>query len=98
MNRPNVVVVGSGLSAIGAIKALISNGIKPTVLDVGESLDSERTNRMYQLAQTDPSQWTPEDRDFFNKSNILKKGSSIPKKTRVRFRLFLWQIEKKCDG
>ena len=30
-----VVVVGSGLSAVGAIRALISKGIKPLVLDIG---------------------------------------------------------------
>lgn len=80
MHTPNVVVVGSGLSAIGAIKALVRNGIKPTVLDVGESLDSERTNTMYQLAKTKPNQWTSEERAFFNANDTLKKGSSIPKK------------------
>jgi len=36
-----VVVVGSGLSAVGAIRALISKGIKPLVLDIGATLPGE---------------------------------------------------------
>lgn len=78
---PNeVVVIGSGLSAIGAIKALLKLGIKPIVLDFGETLDLARSKFADALAAKDPNEWTDEERNILSQNPSLKKGSSIPKK------------------
>ena len=38
----NVAVIGSGPASISCVSALIERGIKITIIDVGETLDSER--------------------------------------------------------
>lgn len=75
-----VAVIGSGLSAIGAIKALRALGIRPTVLDQGGQLDGKRADQMNVLASMQPAQWTEQDRvDLFGNASV-NGGSSIPKK------------------
>jgi ferredoxin len=48
------IVVGSGPAALSAIKVLLDNGIKPTVLDVGVDIDfkSESLTRQDQMGQS----------------------------------------------
>lgn len=77
---PNVAVIGSGLSAIGAIKALLKLGIKPTVLDWGENLDAARSELVDALARKEPGEWSSEERMSLDRNSTLKDGSSIPKK------------------
>ena len=77
---PNVAVIGSGLSAIGAIKALLKLGIKPTVLDWGAKLDAERAKLVDGLARKDPGEWSSEERMSLDRNATLNDGSSIPKK------------------
>ena len=79
MNQ-NVAVIGSGLSAIGAVKALRKLGIKPTVLDCGDRLDSRRACMVELLAQKNPSEWTADERMLLNQNTTVLDGSSIPKK------------------
>ena len=38
----NHVVIGSGLSAIGSIRALLKAGYRPIVLDVGQTLPENK--------------------------------------------------------
>jgi choline dehydrogenase-like flavoprotein len=76
----NVAVVGSGLSAIGAIKALRQRGIRPTVLDWGERLDSGRSCMVEALASKPPQEWTAQERDLLNHNPTVEDGSAIPRK------------------
>lgn len=76
----NVVVIGSGLSAIGAIRALLKLGIKPTVLDWGDTLDDERTKLVEVLSKKEPENWSPDERVSLSRNPTLKDNSSIPKK------------------
>ena len=77
---PVVGVIGSGLSAIGAIKALLARGIHPTVIDRGERLDDERTGMVEGLARKQPAQWTAKERHNLGNNPSLKNGSAIPRK------------------
>jgi hypothetical protein len=45
----SVIVIGSGLAAVGAIKALRKRGIKPIVLDIASSHDNNSNNLKDQL-------------------------------------------------
>lgn len=75
-----VAVIGSGLSAIGAIKALRSRGIRPVVIDRGEQLDDARADKVASMAKRHPSQWTEQELHDLNDNQSLKDGSAIPKK------------------
>jgi len=76
----NIVVIGSGLSAIGAIKALIKQGFKPTILDVGDTLDDKTAKFIDKLYFKEPLHWSEQDRDRLTKNETVKEKGSIPKK------------------
>jgi hypothetical protein len=77
----NVVVIGSGLSSIGAIKALVKEGIKPTVLDLGNTLESNKKELIQNLSSQNPINWKTKDRESLIKDIcVAKEKSSIPKK------------------
>lgn len=78
--RSSVAVIGSGLSAIGAIKALRAQGIRPVVIDQGELLDDQRTSRIEELARRQPAEWSKQERRDLGSNPSLQDGSSIPKK------------------
>lgn len=56
-----VVVVGSGLSAVGAITAAVRLGLKPLVLDVGERLPDSKELAKHRLSSKLPSLWQPQE-------------------------------------
>ena len=37
-----IAIIGSGLASISAAKTLIDRGIRPTIIDCGDVLDSSR--------------------------------------------------------
>jgi hypothetical protein len=76
----SVVVIGSGLSAIGAIKALRSLGIKPTVIDFGQRLEADRARKVEFIAKSPPGDWGAEERDWLNHNHTLKSDLTLPKK------------------
>ena len=58
------LVIGSGHAGISAAEGLIERGIKPVILDVGETLDALTRNRVNEIAAMPRDQW-PRDRDLF---------------------------------
>lgn len=76
----NVAVIGSGLSALGAIKALNKLGIKPIVIDWGEQLDHDRHFMAEKLACKMPNEWSKQERIVLNQNPTVKFVSAIPKK------------------
>ncbi|WP_017232385.1 MULTISPECIES: GMC oxidoreductase [unclassified Pandoraea] len=76
----NVAVIGSGLSAVGAIKSLIHRGIRPTVFDWGEQLGSDREQRVAFLSTKSPEAWTAEERAWLNDNPTVKGQAAIPRK------------------
>jgi len=49
------VVVGSGLSAVGALKALVSYGIEPIVVDVGRRPEPVKEELKVRLLMSNPA-------------------------------------------
>jgi hypothetical protein len=75
-----VAVIGSGLAAIGSIRALLKLGIHPVVIDKGEQLDGETSKLVVDLAKKNPSEWLRKERDQLSQNKTLTDGSNIPKK------------------
>lgn len=55
-----VGVVGSGAAAAGVVQALVESGVRPVVLDVGQTLEPERELHKRELASREPGEWTEE--------------------------------------
>ena len=76
----NYLIVGTGLAALGATRALIENGIKPVVFDIGKTLPDKNRHAFNKMRNSFPTLWTDEMHDRFHVSE--KVGfTSIPKKT-----------------
>jgi len=75
-----VVVVGSGLSAVGAIRALIRRGIRPIVFDVGRELETEKKLVKIRLSQKKPHEWSESDRDSIAHTETTYSRRAIPRK------------------
>lgn len=74
-----VVVVGSGLAAIGAIRALIANGERPLVLDIGNTLPSHLEQLRRTMATCDPSEWDVSQREELSRNEGVS-GKLVPRK------------------
>jgi len=79
--RADYVIVGTGLAAVGAAKALISMGLKPTILDSAETLPGSLHAIKNKLKKVNLDSWDEKT----TKSTIKdlsgsKKFFSIPKK------------------
>lgn len=59
------IIIGSGPAGVSAAWALIKQGRKVTMLDVGETLEVERHELRSKLAAVGPKQWQPEDLDAY---------------------------------
>jgi len=57
----NVVVIGSGLAAVGAIRALLRKGIRPVVLDIGNRLPEDTNEIRRAMSSRSPSDWTADE-------------------------------------
>ncbi len=55
------VVIGSGPAGVAAAWALLEQGRHVTMLDVGEQLETEKSDLRSRLAGTEPGQWSAED-------------------------------------
>lgn len=72
-----VAVIGSGHAAISAAEGLIERGIKPVILDVGETLDPVIQKRVEALGAGPPDTWA-EGADHFPSP---QQAAKLPKKT-----------------
>ena len=55
MNR--IAIVGSGLAAVSAAKVLIDRGVKPTLLDCGDLLDTKTSEIVERMSNLHPEKW-----------------------------------------
>lgn len=79
MNSKDIVVIGTGMSALGSIFALIEAGIKPTVIDAGSLKDIEVPEMFSHLKKKFPKDWLEQDRsNLINTLRVNKR--EIPKK------------------
>jgi len=75
----STVVVGSGLAAVGAIKALLAAGVRPVVLDIGRQLPSPLRSLQVGVSVRSPREWTQAERAAIG-SNDSASGRRTPRK------------------
>jgi choline dehydrogenase-like flavoprotein len=56
-----VGIVGSGHTAIAAAKVLVRRGVRPIILDVGETLDADRQAVVTRMSAQRKTEWSAED-------------------------------------
>jgi hypothetical protein len=78
--KKKVVVIGSGLSAIGAIRALVELGYKPIVIDVALGLDPSLAKKMDLLSRKKPVDWSDEERRSLSENPSASNEKGIPRK------------------
>lgn len=78
-NKLPVCIVGSGLAAMSAALALVEKGIRPTILDVGLSLDGEISQRIELMRKTEPDFWKESDKTLMFRNGSLS-NDGIPLK------------------
>ena len=74
-----VVVVGSGLGAVGSIRALLAHGIRPIVLDIGETLTHRLVQLRQSMAEREPENWHQDEWIEVSRSDSLE-GQVVPRK------------------
>lgn len=74
-----VAVVGTGLSSLAAIRALIRRGVTPVVIDAGGELDSGLRTVVGRMAAQAPGDWARDDVELIRRNPTLQ-GSGIPRK------------------
>lgn len=75
----DVAVIGSGVSGLAAAQALLDRGLRPTILDVGKSLDEHRRGVVAKLKEIPPEHW-PQDDDALLRQNDTMGKDYLPKK------------------
>ena len=75
-----IAIIGSGLAAVSAAKVLLNRGIKPIILDKGETLDSKRSSIVNKLSKLDPDEWEFEDKKIITFNPTIKGEKKFPKK------------------
>jgi choline dehydrogenase-like flavoprotein len=75
----DVAVIGSGVSGAAAVRALVERGLRPTILDVGETLDPRRQAIVAQLKDIAPDLWPREDYALISRNDTVGTGE-LPKK------------------
>ncbi len=79
MNPKNIAVVGTGMSALGSILALLEAGFKPTVIDAGSLSDIEAPSKFRHLKDLQPENWSRTDiSSLINTLNASTQG--LPRK------------------
>ncbi|MCH9631813.1 MAG: hypothetical protein S4CHLAM6_01310 [Chlamydiae bacterium] len=75
-----VVIIGSGLAAVAAAKALVENNIKPLVLDCGIKRPAHVASLISKLSSVHPNEWSEEDRKKMMANPTVFDNKSYPKK------------------
>jgi hypothetical protein len=55
------VVIGSGLAAVGAIRALLKKNVRPIVLDIGERLPADAVRLQVAMSRRSPEEWSKDE-------------------------------------
>lgn len=75
----DVIVVGTGLGALGTTLALVEAGVCPLVLDVGAELPADLEGLRTRLSSIPPSEWADEDVLKLS-ANTSAKRTGVPRK------------------
>jgi len=92
-----VVVIGSGLAAVGAVKGLLQQGIRPLVLDIGYLPPTAVTLGIKRLSAREPRLWTSAERGEVS-ANAGVPGRVVPRKLVFGSDYFYSQDEADLEG
>ena len=84
----SIIVIGSGLSAVGAIKRLIEDGFRPTVLDYGMDPPNHINQLKYDIRKNHVYTWNRAQRELFAQLSQYQEVESLPTKTFLGSRYF----------
>jgi choline dehydrogenase-like flavoprotein len=73
------IVIGSGPSGIAAAKALLSNGARVLMLDVGHKLEPDRESVVQKMGRMEPHEWDIKSLNYI-RGNAEVSVSGLPKK------------------
>jgi len=79
-NNNVVVVIGSGPAGIAASKALLSQGVDVTMLDVGARMPEDAQSLHDKFAARPPAQWSEQERIQLRQASLRDTGG-VPLKT-----------------
>jgi len=65
-----IAIIGTGPSAIACARALISRGVKPVFIDVGNQLESEISNQVAEVNKQDPQEWVNGVQNVWTVNNL----------------------------
>ena len=71
------IVIGSGPAGVSSAWALVKQGLKVTMLDVGEELEADKADLRDKLANTSPQQWQTQDIETYTNARLSKKVDTI---------------------
>ncbi|MGH6742004.1 MAG: hypothetical protein ACREDY_23770, partial [Bradyrhizobium sp.] len=74
-----VAVVGSGLSGVACARALIRRGIRPIIIDAGETLEAPIQAAVERMRALAPREWDGEDLELVRRNPTLHQRG-IPRK------------------
>lgn len=80
MTAPRIAVIGSGLGAVSAARALAEKGHHPVIFDTGLDLDPDRRALSARMAATAPEDWTDTDIAAMSYNPTLDQKGAIPRK------------------
>lgn len=75
-----VAIIGSGLAAVSVAKELVAQGLKPVILDHGETLDKKRVDIIEKLSKLPRDKWGQEDRYYITSNPTVHDKNSFPQK------------------
>ena len=87
-----VIVIGSGLSSIAAVKILVSKGIKPLVLDSNLSLNKNLQDIKNKISKLRKSEWDGTDIEKLTKNETI--NNRYPKKLYMGSDFFYFKKNK----
>ena len=74
-----IAVIGSGLSGLACVKALVRRGIKPIVIDAGVTLEPKVQTIVDRLRAAGPQAWSKTDLEMIRRNDSVKKAG-VPRK------------------
>ncbi len=75
-----IAVIGSGLAAVSAARALVARGLKPVILDYGMTMESERYSLASEMSKVSPQEWTQKQKNQLFENTTVNNTSTVPQK------------------
>ena len=96
-----IFVIGSGPAGVACAKGLLDAGAEVTMLDSGQTIEPQRLQKILEVAQRAPAEWTGESVAFM-KDGMSAGASGIPLKlaygSDFPYRLLPGATPVRCEG